>query len=98
MKAAASMCFSFSMPQARPGEHAEQGAQPFSATTNDVFGDLVDQRHGTLEPCPDHGVYTGEIGANQRPDLLEGHGRGIDGTGAGTAGGQRGDFGAHSGR
>ena len=37
-------------------EHAEQGAQSFAATANDVFGNLVDQGHRALEAGADHGV------------------------------------------
>jgi len=59
---------------------------------------LVDQGHGALQPGPNHGVYPRKIGANQHPDLFQGHGGGIDGTGARPAGGQSSDFGAHSGR
>ena len=53
------------------GEHAQQGAQAFAAATDDVFGHLVDQRHGALEPGADHGVHRGQVGAHQGADLLE---------------------------
>ena len=98
MNTAASMCLSFSMPQARPGEHAQQGAQALAAAADDVLGHLVDQRHRALEPRADHGVHGRQVGPHQGADFVEGHGGGVGGAGGGAGGGQRGDFGAHLGR
>ena len=70
-------------------EHAEQGAQAFAAAADDVFGNLVDERHGALQAGADHGVHGGKIGANQGANILERHGLGGLGTGRGARGGQR---------
>ena len=75
MNAAASTCLSLSMPQARPGKHAQQGPQAFAAAADDVFGDLVHQGHDALEPGADHGVHTLEVGFDTGPDFVETHDR-----------------------
>ena len=63
------------MPQARAGEHDQQRAQALAAAGDDVLGDLVDQRHGTLEARADDRVDGVEVGLDQGADVIQGHGR-----------------------
>ena len=51
-------------------KHADQGAQAFAAAADDVLGDLVDERHGALEPRTNDAVYGGHIGANEGADFV----------------------------
>ena len=79
MNTAASMCLSLLDAAGAPGEHAQQGTQALAAAADDVFGHLVDQRHGALEAGADHGVHGRQVGPHQRADLLERHQGGVAG-------------------
>ena len=81
------------------GQHAEQGTQALAAAADDVFGHLVDQRHGALEAGADHGVDGGQVGPPRAREFPRAASAGLRRhAGAGAGGGQRGDFRAHLGR
>src|SRR6059058_4245275 len=61
------------MPAGARREHHQQRPQALAATGDDVLGDLVNQRHGTLQARANDPVYRVEVGLYQRANLFQGH-------------------------
>src|SRR2546429_8320256 len=74
------------MPAGARREHHQQRPQTLASTGDDMFGDLVNQRHGTLEAGPNDPVHRVQVGLYQRADLFQGP-YCLPGASAGGAGG-----------
>src|SRR5438105_9267308 len=61
------------MPAGARREHHQQRPQTLASTGDDMFGDLVNQRHGTLEAGPNDPVHRVQVGLYQRANLFQGH-------------------------